>query len=258
MKRIKKVKPAQLYFLAKDEILNYILESQLQPGDLLPPEGQLSKQLGISRGTLREAMRIIEEEGVVRRKQGVGTFIGNADNLIRSTLDINEGVSEMIIGKGMKPGSREIKVEEIRASKKHAELLNLMPGEPLISLTRVRTADGLPLAYTIDFLPQRIIQGAFPRDFGSRSLYCYIEEDLGIEVTNSLLQIQPVKAPKSIAHALEIRPATILLLLKQTDTDTCNVPVVYSEEYFIAERFEFVVYRRVRKRANERKGGEMR
>jgi GntR family transcriptional regulator len=118
----------------------------------------------------------------------------------------------------------------------------------LISLTRVRTADEIPVAYTIDFLPLGLIPETFFQDFIDGSLYTYMEEKLGIELTNSMLQIQPTKAPKSIARSLDVKPGTLLMLLKQTDTNTSNKPVLYSEEYFAADRFAFTVYRR-RKRS---------
>jgi len=241
---MKKVKSPQLYVLAKDEILRYIHENDLTVGDLLPPESHFVSRLGISRGTLREAMRVLEEEGVVRRKQGIGTLICDATNPIRSTLDINESVSEMILGKGMKPGSKDTKIEKIQADTEVAQRLNLNVDHPLIALTRVRTADEIPVAYTIDFLPLGIIPEAFFQDFAGGSLYTYMEESLGIELTNSMLQIQPIKAPKSIADNLDIKPGTLLMLLKQTDTNTSNTPVLYSEEYFVADRFAFTVYRR--------------
>ena len=245
---MKRVKSPQLYILAKDEILSYIHENDLTAGDLLPPESHFVSRLGISRGTLREAMRVLEEEGVVRRKQGIGTLICDATNPIRSSLDINESVSEMILGKGMQPGSKDTKIDEIQAGKELADRLNLKPGAPVISLTRVRTANGISVAYTIDFLPLSVIPDTFRKDFPGGSLYTYMEDTLAIELTNSMLQIQPIKAPKSIAHSLDIRPGTLLMLLKQTDANTSNKPVLYSEEYFVADRFAFTVYRR-RKRS---------
>lgn len=244
---MKKVKSPQLYLLAKDEILNYIYESGLAAGTLLPAESHFVNQLGISRGTLREAMRVLEEEGVVRRKQGIGTLICDTKNLIRSTLDINESVSEMIIGKGMKPGSKDTRIEKIRAHKEISEKLNINPGDPVISLTRVRTANKVPVAYTIDFLPLGIFPATFSQDFENGSLYTYMEEKLGTELTNSILQIQPIKASKSIARNLDIKPGTLMMLLKQTDTNTSNEPLLYSEEYFVADRFAFTVYRRRKK-----------
>jgi GntR family transcriptional regulator len=244
---MKKVKSPQLYLLAKDEILGYIHENGLEIGTLLPPESHFVSRLGISRGTLREAMRVLEEEGVIKRKQGVGTLICDTKNLIRSTLDINESVSEMIIGKGMKPGSKDTKFKKIAAGKQLSKKLNLTPGDPVISLSRVRMANNSPVAYTIDFFPPALVPDNFPQDFKSGSLYTYMEERLGLELSNSMLKIQPIKAPNSIARSLEMKQGDLLLLLEQTDTNTNNVPMLYSEEYFVADRFEFIVYRRRKK-----------
>ena len=244
---MKKVKSPQLYLLAKDEILKYINENCPTVGTLLPPESHFVSQLGISRGTLREAMRVLEEEGVIRRKQGIGTLICDTKNLIRSTLDINESVSEMITGKGMKPGSKDTRIEIVRAGEELAEKLNLKPNDSVISLTRIRTADGIPVAHTIDFLPSALVPETFAHEFKEGSLYTYMEEKLGLELTNSMLQIEPIKAPKSIAQALDIELGSLLMLLKQTDTNTTNEPILYSEEYFVVDRFEFTVYRRRKK-----------
>lgn len=241
---MKKLKSPQLYLLVKDEILGYIQENKIVAGSLLPAESELTGRLGISRGTLREALRVLEEEGVVRRKQGLGTFVCDTSDVIRSSLDLNESVSEMIIGKRMRPGSRDTKIEKIEATSKLAEKLGLKQGAPVISLTRVRTADDVPIAYTIDYLPMHIVPDTFLTDFDGSSIYTYLEEQLGVELTNSLLEIKSLKAPATIARFLDIKPGALLMLLKQTDRNTQFVPVLYSEEYFVADRFEFTVYRR--------------
>jgi GntR family transcriptional regulator len=92
-----------------------------------------------------------------------------------------------------------------------------------------------------------VIPKNFAQDFKSGSIYTYMEENLDIELTNSMLEIKPIKAPQSIANRLDINPGDLLLLLEQTDTNTSNEPVLYSEEYFVADRFEFIVYRRRKK-----------
>jgi GntR family transcriptional regulator len=241
---MKRMRLPQLYLLVKEQIANYILKERLSPGALLPPEGQLCTHLKISRGTLREAMRILEEEGVVIRRQGVGTFVCDSKNLIRSTLDINESVSEMLTGRGMEPGSQDVKIEKIEASAKLAEVLAVNPGGQVFSVTRVRTANGLPIAQTFDFLPVNAVPETFAEDFKGGSLYTYLEEELGIEITNSLVRIQPLRASKGMTKSLCIKPGTLLLFLRQTDKDPGGTPLLYSEEYFIADRFEFIVYRR--------------
>ena len=219
------VRKPLLYLLVKDEIMNYIRENQLEPGVLLPTETQLCNRFGISRGTLREAVRVLEEEGVVRRRAGVGTFICSSSNPIHSTLNINEGVTEMILGRGMEPGTRDLKIEKVKASSGLAGELELSPGDLVTSITRVRLADGVPVAHIIDFLPVTIMPETFFQEYTGGSLYEYLEKTMGMELSHSMLFIRPTTAVKPVARALGIQPGSLLMFLRQTDRDINNRPV---------------------------------
>ncbi|MGZ6229503.1 MAG: GntR family transcriptional regulator [Syntrophales bacterium] len=238
------VRKPLLYQLVKDEVMNYIRENRLEPGVLLPTETQLCSQFGISRGTLREAVRVLEEEGIVRRKAGVGTFICSSSNSIRSTLNINEGVTEMIIGRGMKPDTKDMRVEKVKASDIVASELGLTPGDLVTSITRVRLADRIPVAYIIDFLPLTILPETFFQEYTGGSLYEYLEKKLGIKLANSMLFIRPTTAVKSVARALAIRPGSLLMFLRQTDRDIDNRPVHHFEAHWVADRFDFKIFRK--------------
>ena len=144
-------------------------------------------------------MRVLEEEGLVQRKQGLGTFICQQQRLIKSSLDVNEGVTEMIEGRGMVPGSQNTQVYEIEADKKLAEKLELTPGSPLVCIERVRTADGQCVAYTPTTCPNHFFRVDDVPGIVSGSLYTYIEEHMGLQLADSLLTISPVKANKKLA-----------------------------------------------------------
>lgn len=79
-------RPPLLHEAVKDSILAYILDNQLQPGDQLPPEGELSRQLGVSRNSVREGVKALESLGVVETQRGSGVFVKNFsfDPLIES------------------------------------------------------------------------------------------------------------------------------------------------------------------------------
>ena len=244
---IKKVKQRPLYLLAKEEIRRFIEENSLKNGDMLPPEGSLCERLGISRGTLREAMRVLEEEEVVIRKQGIGTFVTQSEFLISSTLDLNEGVSEMIRGKGMVPGAKNIRIEKIESNKKMAHTLNIETGDPVYLVKRLRTANDFPVAYTEDYMPAKVVSHELIERLGEGSLYDVLEGGLGIELTSSILKLSPMTATRALAKELGIKQGDLLISLKQTDTSKERMPILYSEEYFIPNRFEFVVMRKRKK-----------
>ena len=67
---------------------------------------------------------------------------------------------------------------------------------------------------------------------------------MGIKLVNNILRIEPLKASKAVAQKLDIKPGSLLMFLKQTDMNSSNLPVLYSEELFIADRFEFIIFRR--------------
>jgi GntR family transcriptional regulator len=241
---MRRVRNTPLYLLAKEEIRDFITESGMKAGDKLPAESFLCAELGISRGSLREAMRALEEEDVVIRKQGLGTFVTSGENRICSTLDVNAGVSEMIRGKGLIPGTRDLRISELTPSQKIADALGVGPGVPVVSIKRVRTANGIPVALTEDILPVGLVSEDRLAHLGDKSLYSLLEEELGTELCSSILRLEPVKATRSKADALGIEPGDLLLFLQQTDKNMDRIPVLYSEEYFVSQRFEFVVMRR--------------
>ncbi len=244
---INRIKQRPLYLQAKEEIRRFIDQSELKNGDMLPPEGSLCERLGISRGTLREAMRALEEDDIVVRKQGIGTYVMRNELLISSTLDLNEGVTEMIRGKGMVPGSRNISFEETKPNQKIGKKLGLDNGDTVFSIRRVRTANDVPVAYTNDFIPTRIMPEKLLEELGEGSLYSLIEDKLNIRLASSVLRLTPIKATKAIALELGIKSGDLLVFLQQTDTSTTGLPVLYSEEYFVSKRFEFVVLRKQRR-----------
>lgn len=244
---IKRVKQRPLYLQAKEEIRKFIDESGLKNGDLLPPEGGLCELLGISRGTLREAMRALEEDELVVRRQGIGTYVTHNELLISSTLDLNEGVTEMIRGKGMVPGSLDICIEEAKANRKIGKELGLDSTETVYLIKRVRTANGVPVAYTQDFIPAKILSNKILDELGEGSLYSLIENRLHIKLSSSVVRLKPVKATKTMAQVLGIKQGDLLVFLQQTDSSTAGSAIMYSEEYFVSQRFEFVVLRRQRR-----------
>ena len=150
----------------------------------------------------------------------------------------------MIIGQGMTPGARDVRVEEMTADRKLAQRLQVDLGAPIMVVKRLRTADDIPVAYTEDFFTKEVIPDNLLRYIEESSLYSILEKNLGIELGSSALRLEPLKASKTIARALGIKPGDLLMSLQQTDTDIDKKPVLYSEEYFAAHRFEFVVMRR--------------
>jgi len=240
-------RPSSLYLTVKDEIEELIVKGTFKPGDQLPSEYDLSKKYGVSRMTLREALRALEEEGLVAKKQGLGTFVKTTAQRIKSILDVNYGVTEMIKNMGFRPGTQEKNVEEVFADSHMVKALNVKEGTKIIALERVRTADKIPVAYTLDMIPVTVLPNMNDlKDLGE-SIYDFLQEKCNINLSSSMARLFSTKATRKLADKLRIKLNSPLFLLEQTDTDQAGSPVVFSREYFVNDYFDFVIYRRRRK-----------
>src|SRR5947209_16852453 len=127
-----------LRFRLADELRSRILDNALLPGDQLPSEPQLARELGVSRSSVRAAITLLEEDGFVRRRHGAGTYV--AHRPVLNDLGRNRGVSSMIASMGLEPGVVDERRHAEPASPEIAAALGVEPGRRLSVLRRVRTA----------------------------------------------------------------------------------------------------------------------
>jgi GntR family transcriptional regulator len=227
------------------ELARRIEGGSLRPRQRLPAEPTLAASLGVSRATLRDALRSLEEDGFVTRVRGSGTFVTHRPRL-KNNLDVNFGVTDLIRSMGMEPGTEGLKVYEAKANADEAEGLALPSGAPVLCLERTRTADGRPVVFSIDLLPAALLQGKERAlsELGQRSIYTVLQRDLGIAVRQGVVTVRPDKADRSLAQTLRVPRGTLLLYLLQVDYDMDGRPVLLSHEHHLADAFDVTVVRR--------------
>jgi len=116
--------------------------SEAKPGERLPSEPELARVLGASRATLREAMRTFEGQGLIRRRQGVGTFVVGQVPVIQSGLEVLESIETQAERINLKVSMGEIHTHRIHADKEQSEALEVEVGTPLMHVARVILAEG--------------------------------------------------------------------------------------------------------------------
>src|ERR671915_1212891 len=167
----------------REDLVRRLEAGEWRPSERLPSEPDLAASLGVSRATLRDALRSLEEDGFVTRVQGAGTFVTHRPRL-KNNLDVNFGVTDLIRSMGMEPGTEGLKVYEASASAEEARLLSLPNAAPVLCVERTRTADGRPVVFSLDLVPAALLEGRenlLPR-LGQRSIYELLDRDLGIKV----------------------------------------------------------------------------
>src|ERR1019366_5906643 len=126
-------------------------------GTRLPSESELAEKLAVSRPTLREALSLLEAHGLVQRRHGLGTFA--RERPINKDLNQNFGITTMIRDAGHTPSAKGTVIRGCPADAGVAERLVLKSGDPIWQIEQVRLADGRPVVFSIDTLPERL----FPR-----------------------------------------------------------------------------------------------
>jgi GntR family transcriptional regulator len=232
-----------LSFSVRDELVWRITSGEIPPGSRLPTEPQLAEDLGVSRATLREALRSLEEDGFVTRRRGAGTFATHRPRL-RNNLDVNFGVTEAIRASGMEPGTAETKVEITPAGAPEAQALDIAAGDPIVTIERVRTADGRRVVFSRDVFSQALIGDDGLEGLGDGSVYDLLESSADVAIQHGVVTVEPMTADRSLARKLKIPVGSLLLYLRQVDYDRSGDPVLLSHEYHLGDAFEFSVVRR--------------
>jgi GntR family transcriptional regulator len=207
----------------------------------------LADQLGISRPTLREALLRLEQEGVISRQHGVGTFVSSRTPILEAGLEVLESLERQAHRIGLKTEVVYLDVVERPATSEELSMLSLSSDEPMgvLSVDRVVAVEGQSVAYLKDVVPQTYLRREnLGEHFGGSVLDVFLQRAKPLPVT-SRTQIVAEGAKPHVASRLGVPQGTALLKLTgQLYSGDENV-LDYSVSYFIPGYFKFHVMRRV-------------
>jgi GntR family transcriptional regulator len=213
-------------------------------GQRLVSEPQLAKQMGVSRATLREAMRTFETQGLIRRRQGSGTFVVGKVPVIEAGLEVLESLETMARRMNLKITVSDLSIDQMGAAKEMIIGLDVPAGTRLTRVRRVMRADSRPVAYLIDIVPEEILKPEdLPQQFNGSVLDYLLSSSVDPQVSRA--NISATNAPADVAKALEIQRGDVLLHFASQLYDADGKVVDYSESYFIPGYFNFHVVRRI-------------
>lgn len=232
-----------LYQQTADALME-ILEN-MEPGAYLPSEPKLATKLGVSRATLREAMRTFEARGWIVRKQGVGTYVTRPPQVIEAGLEVLESIESLAARIGLNVDMGELSIKQRPANKEDARWLELREQSPLVEIARVIRTDGRPVAYLIDILPMDILPVETLRNGFKGSVLDLLIRGGDPALGHSMTDITAVPASPTIARKMSIQRGDELLCLKACLYTRDRRPIDHSYSYFLPGTFRFHVVRRV-------------
>jgi GntR family transcriptional regulator len=202
------------------------------PGHLLSSESDLSAEFGVSRVTVRRALELLREQGLVDSRQGFGWYV-SAEPVVQQ-LDSLDTIEGQLSGRGMHASRRVLEFAFVDAPAHVADVL----GSPqVLRVKRLNLADGVPFAVVTVWCPAELGQNLSRRDVEQRPFY----ELLGIALRGATQRIGAAAADASTAKLLGIPVDSPVLRCERITTDTSGARVLMSEHTFPAHRTEFVV-----------------
>jgi GntR family transcriptional regulator len=229
---------------ARTAVMQLIVREGLKAGDRLPSEAELSATFNISRPSLREALKLLEQEGLISTRHGLGRFLSAAAALqVERPITAYESITSMLRELGFKPETRVISIGEEPADKDVARSLRCRAGAPVLRLERLRHQAGQPLVYRVEFLRRDSLPEGFDKAAAKASLNELLER-AGRRPRMSSASVSAVDLPPRVARLLGRKHRRPWLLITETCFTDRGEPVIFARDYHRGDAFSFNFSRR--------------
>ncbi|HEY8346448.1 MAG TPA: GntR family transcriptional regulator [Symbiobacteriaceae bacterium] len=219
-----------------DEIREAIKRSMFRPNQQLPPENMLAAAFQVSRTTIRSALDMLAEEGLIYKVRGLGTFV--AEPRPEGELHRLRGFYEDMTAAGYTVTTELLTAEETVPDAAIAEALRLESGATIYLTERRRFANGEPVVVSREHIPASLCPELLHDMKSGRveSLYAYLERK-GLRVRRAVLQFSAVAATGRISELLDMSQGTPVLLEKRLSMTIDNKPICWGFSYFRGDRY---------------------
>ncbi len=221
--------------------------SETAPGDRLPAEPLLAKSLGVSRATLREAMRAFESQGLILRRQGIGTFVVSRHEVIESGLEVLESIETLAKKIGLNVSMGDLQIDRIRRMINRLVYSTWRRVIPLLRVRRTILTEARPVAYLIDILPEDMLKHSDLQTGFTGSVLDLLLRRSSLPLSKSIANIQAEAASSEVARALQIQRGDVLLVFIAQLFEADGRMVDYSTSFFLPGYFRFHVVRSLKK-----------
>lgn len=241
--RLDRRDPLPLYAQLRDALLREVRESGLQPGDRFPTETAIRERYGVSRATVRQALADLEASGVIRRVQGLGSFV--AVPKIRH-VPLLTSFTELASSQGFEPSHRVLSSSVEDAPADVAAELGVRQGAQCRRLRRLFLADDSPVGLAETWLPLSALSGhdeLFEQDrLDSGSMYEALQnEPIGLVLDHATETISPGVVDAESAELLRCERGTPVLMIRRQTFAPEGHAVESTRLVFVGERYEYRV-----------------
>jgi GntR family transcriptional regulator len=227
-----------IYLQIEDYLLREMDDGRLQPGQKIPSANDLSREMGVSRMTVLQALRELTHKGRLFSSVGKGTYVSQSEKLETDMRSV-WGFTETFQAQGFKVNSQLINLDHIKADATIAKALGVNEGTPIFRLSRKRLLNDQPVGIETVHLNELEIAGLDQHDWNVESLYEVLREEYGIEPVCGRNYIEAAAADENIARLLCISKNTPVLATSRISCLANQKPVEYVMAYYRSDLIRF-------------------
>lgn len=225
-------------------VMDFLASGAVAAGDRLPTESELCERYGVSRVTVRAALRSVQEAGFIVVRQGLGSIVLPASDAIMSGIDRLCSFETFARTQARAVESADLDIEEIEATVDLAQRLEIPLRTRTLVVSRAKVYDGVRVGWIVDYVPEGVMAFStiIERFAGSILDILLTEQDLAVEYADC--DVTPVALDRNLARRLEVKPGTPALYLDEVTCTRKARPVNWSRAWLLPEHLRFSVRRR--------------
>jgi GntR family transcriptional regulator len=209
----------------------------LGTGEAIPSERQLSADLGVSRLTVRAALDELARDGYLVRRRGSGTFV--SEPKIAQELTMTSFTEDMR-RRGMKPGSRTLRLDVVPAGAQLGRFLHVSPSEPVVVVKRLRLADRETMAIETLHVRESLVPGLRGDELENESFYELLRDRYGIVIAGGVQTIEPTVTNAEESEALGVPLHSPAFLFERFSRDADDQVVEFVHSIYRGDRYRIV------------------
>lgn len=212
-----------LYYQIKEDLLKEIENGKWAVGEMIPSEIQLAHKYNVSRNTAQRAINELVHDGILKRRQGIGTFV--VAPKIEQALNCFYSFSQAMHSQGISTSAKVISLTREKVTSSQAKYLLIPPGAEVFVLKRIRYANGVPIMLDSSRIPVTLTPDIDSIDFEQNSLYEVLEKKYNIHVSHAKEIFEPVIINKQESIYLAVDENSPAIMLDRVAFSSKDEPV---------------------------------
>lgn len=229
--------PVPKYYAIYEDLLNDIREGKYSEEDLFPSDTELVKKYNVSRGTVREAIKLLFQQDYLVREQGKGTFV--TYKKIQQIPDRLIGFTELMRQHNLRPTAKLLEKKVIQPPAKINQIMQLNSGQKVVRIVRLRFGDDQPLIIERSFFNYDLFNPIINKDLENNSIFELLYQNTETKLEAATQSIEAISAGQQEQQYLEVEIGTPLLLIKRLIQTKAGEFFQYSEDVYRSDRINF-------------------